>query len=233
MVSLPINFLGREFAEAILEFVQPQKAAGDKTTGTTTTIKLHYNPPELKLSKQNAFAEIPIPGLGSPPLQFTRGGSRTLSMDLLTDTSDDPSVSVREKYVQHIENAMAIEGKLHAPPVVRFHWAENQFTGVISALDVNYVLFHHTGVPLRARLAMKMTEYKTIKDQVADPHRTSPDVEKRYVVRIGETLSSISAAVYQDPAHWREIAVANGIIDPRFVAPGTVLTVPPLTGSAG
>jgi nucleoid-associated protein YgaU len=53
-------------------------------------------------------------------------------------------------------------------------------------------------------------------------------VEKRYVVRTGETLSSISAAVFRDPALWREIALANAIADPRAVAPGTVLTIPRL-----
>ena len=50
-------------------------------------------------------------------------------------------------------------------------------------------------------------------------------------MRAGETLSSISAAVFRDPAHWREIAVANGITDPRALAPGTVLTVPRLRGA--
>jgi len=224
-VSTPINFLGREFAEARLDIIKPEAKP-------RVSIPLHFNPAEYKLAKQNQFAEIPIPGLASPPLQFTRGGARTLAMDLLCDTSDDPDTSVREKYVQKIIDAMAISGKLHAPPIVQFVWAEQIFTGVLSSLEVTYVLFHRTGVPLRARLAVKLTEYVEIAQQLKDPHRTSPDVEKRYVVRTGETLSSVSAAVYRDPARWREIAVANGITDPRSVAPGTVLIVPRLDGTA-
>jgi len=54
-VSLPINFLGREFAEAELRIVEP---AEDKAT-----IPLHFNPSEYKLKKENTFAEVPIPGL--------------------------------------------------------------------------------------------------------------------------------------------------------------------------
>jgi nucleoid-associated protein YgaU len=225
VVSAPINFLGREFAEARLEIVEPAESKA--------IIPLHFNPTDYKLSKQNTFAEIPIPGLASPPLQFTRGGARTLSMDLLCDTSDDPTQSVRDKYVGKIESAMAISGKLHAPPIVDFFWSGQVFHGVLSSLDISYVLFHRTGVPLRARLGVKLTEFVRVKDQVQDPPRASPDVEKRYVVRTGETLSSISAAVYRDPSQWRDIAVANSITDPRSVAPGTVLVVPPRDGGLG
>jgi nucleoid-associated protein YgaU len=218
-VSLPINFLGREYAEAKLQIVEP---AADKAI-----IPLHFNPTEFKVAKQNTYAEIPIPGLAAPPLQYVRGGARTLTMDLLVDTSDE-LVSVREKYVSKIEGALAKNGKLHAPPILDFVWSEQVFRGVLTSLEISYVLFHHTGVPLRARLAVKMTEYAPIAVQVKDP-QSSPDVEKRYVVRAGETLSSIAAAVYRDPARWREIALGNGITDPRSVAPGTVLTVPRLT----
>jgi len=218
-VSLPINFLGREFAEARLEIVKPASARA--------TIPLHFNPAEYKLSKQNNFAEIPIPGLATPPLQYTRGGSRTLTMELLVDTTDE-LISVRDKYIKKIEAALDKDGKLHAPPILKFVWAQDIFTGVLSSLDINYVLFHTDGKPLRARLGVKLTEYVPIEIQVKEPQQTSPDVEKRYVARVGETLSSISAAVYRDPALWREIATANGITDPRSLPPGTVLTVPRL-----
>jgi nucleoid-associated protein YgaU len=99
----------------------------------------------------------------------------------------------------------------------------------VTSLEVAYVLFHTDGTPLRAKLALSMKEYRPVKVQLRETSKqSSPDVEKRYVVRAGETLSSIAAAVFRDPAHWREIAVANDITDPRSVAPGTVLTVPPL-----
>ena len=55
-MSLPINFLGREFAEAQLR--DRRAARQDKDT----IIPLHFNPAEYKLTKENTFAEIPIPG---------------------------------------------------------------------------------------------------------------------------------------------------------------------------
>ena len=104
------------------------------------------------------------------------------------------------------------------------------FQGVLQSLEINYLLFHIDGKPLRAKLGVKLKEYLTIEEQEKKKKSTSPDVEKRYVVRSGETLSSISAAVFRDPSLWREIAVANGITDPRRLSPGTVLVVPRLVG---
>jgi Contractile injection system tube protein/LysM domain len=221
-MSLPINFLGREFAEARLEIVEP---AEDKDT-----IRLHFNPAEYKLTKENTFAEIPIPGLESPPLQYIRGGARVLSMDLLVDTSDELD-DVRKKYVKKIQKQLYKNDKLHAPPILKFVWGKQNFTGVLVSLDVTYILFHSDGKPLRAKLAVKLKEYRKVEIQLKDSPTQSPDVEKRYVVRAGETLSSISDAVFRNPAQWREIARANGITDPRAVPPGTVLTVPRLVGS--
>jgi nucleoid-associated protein YgaU len=222
VVSLPINFLGREFAEAELRIVEPAEQAA--------TIPLHFNPAEYKLAKENTFAEIPIPGLVSPPLQYIRGGAQVLTMDLLVDTSDELE-NVKAKYVDAIANCQAKNTKLHAPPILAFHWAGEVFKGVLQSLDVTYLLFHIDGKPLRAKLAVKLKEYRPVEVQLKD-QESSPDVEKRYVVRSGETLSSISSAVFRDPGLWREIAVANGITDPRRLAPGTVLVVPRLEARA-
>jgi nucleoid-associated protein YgaU len=219
-VSLPINFMGREFSDATLNIVEPAENRAE--------IKLHFNPSEYKLKNENTFAEIPIPGLPAPPLQYVRGVARVLSMELLADTSDTlENVSITK--VKPIQALLEHADKLHAPPIVEFVWGEPTFKGVVTSLEVGYVLFDTDGTPLRAKLSLSMKEYRPVKVQLRETSKhTSPDVEKRYVVRAGETLSSISAAVFRDPAHWREIAVANDITDPRSVAPGTVLTVPPL-----
>jgi hypothetical protein len=215
-VSLPINLMGREFAEARLSIVEPAEDKAD--------IPLHFNPSEYKIKKDNTFAEIPIPGLESPPLQYVRGGAEVLSMDVLVDTSDELK-DVRVAYVDKLQSLVRKNGKLHAPPVVDFVWGEQVFHGVMQSLEVTFVLFHTDGKPLRAKLAIVMKEYRPVEVQFED---SSPDVEKAYVVHAGETLSSISGSVFRDPRLWREIAVANRITDPRVVDPGTVLTIPRL-----
>ncbi|MCQ8828980.1 LysM peptidoglycan-binding domain-containing protein [Streptomyces malaysiensis] len=144
------------------------------------------------------------------------------------DTSDTLE-NVRKVYVDAVRDLLRPDSREHAPPVVRFVWDEEVFTGVVEKLDVNYQLFQPDGVPLRAMLDLSLKEFRTAASQVAGTPRSSPTVEKSYVVRRGDTLSSISAALYRRPDAWRELARANGIGDPRDLRPGRVLTVPRLS----
>jgi LysM repeat protein len=218
----PVSF-SRQNARARLEILRPREADDRENR-----IPLRFNPTDYKLSKANTFAEITIPGLETPPIQFVRGGSETLTVQALVDTSDTLT-SVREAYVDKVRNLLKVNGKEHAPPIVQFIWDTTVFTGVLEKLDVNYVLFHHDGVPLRAQLDLTLKEYRTAAQQVAETPRSSPTVEKGYVVAVGDTLSSISAAVYRDASLWRELARANNIANPRDLRPGQVLTVPRLS----
>src|SRR5258706_16152035 len=89
-------------------------------------IDFKFNPTEYQLQKANNFAEIPIPGLESPPLQFIRGSAEKLSLELLVDTSDTLD-DVRDKYTNKLRALMNINDKLHAPPIVPFNWDKQVF----------------------------------------------------------------------------------------------------------
>jgi nucleoid-associated protein YgaU len=217
----PVTLAGQGLVKAYLEIEQPRV--------DDPVVPLHFNPTEYQVQKANNFAEIAIPGLESPPLQFVRGGAETLSVEFLVDTSDTLE-DVRGKYVDRLRSLLRIDSELHAPPIVRFVWDTQVFRGVLESLDTTFVLFTPDGVPLRARLAAKLKEYRPVEVQVREIDRNSPDVEKSFVVRRGDTLSGIAAAVYRNPGPWRAIARANGIVDPRRLAPGTDLTVPRLEG---
>jgi LysM repeat protein len=217
----PVSFAGQG-ALARLEILRPVIADERRRR-----IPLRFNPTDYKLSKSNTFAEITIPGLETPPIQYVRGGSETLTVQALVDTSDTLD-NVRTSYVDAVRDLMRPDSREHAPPIVRFVWDEAVFTGVLEKLDVNYVLFGRDGVPLRAQLDISLKEFRPAAQQVLDTPRSSPTVEKSYVVRRGDTLSSIAAAVYRRADAWRELARANDITDPRDLRPGRVLTVPRL-----
>lgn len=221
MSITPVSFASLG-ARARLEIIRPVIADERQRR-----IPLRFNPTDYKLSKSNTFAEITIPGLETPPLQYVRGGSETLAVQALVDTSDTLD-NVRTSYVDAVRNLMRPDSREHAPPVVRFVWDEAVFTGVLEKLDVNYVLFHSDGVPLRAQLDITLKEFRPAAQQVMDPPRSSPTVEKSVIARRGDTLASIANQVYRRPDAWRELARANGIIDPRDLRPGMVLTVPRL-----
>ncbi len=214
----PFDAIRQGLAKAYLEIEQPQLA------GDEALIPVKFNPTEYQLQKQNSFADINIPGLETPPIQFVRGTGEKLSTELLVDTSDTLE-DVREKYVNRLRGLMNVNRDLHAPPIVRLVWDRQVFRGVVESLSVTYVLFRPDGVPLRARIAVSLKEYRPVEIQ---PTTSSPDVEKTHTVRRGETLSGIAAKVYRDGTVWREIARANGIRDPRRLEPGRVLVLPRL-----
>jgi LysM repeat protein len=215
----PKSLLDQGFVRAQIEIVEPKVP--------DPVIPLCFNPTEYQLQKTNTFAEIPIPGLESPPIQFIRGAAEKLTVDLIVDTSDTLD-DVRDKYVNKLRDLQRINTELHAPPIVKFGWAKQEFKGVLETLNITYTLFTPEGVPIRAKLSVTIKEYRPVEIQVKESPKASPDFEKAYTVRRGDTLASIAAAIYRDPSLWRPIAEANGIQDPRRIAPGRNLLIPRL-----
>jgi hypothetical protein len=211
-------------------------------------LKVLINPTDYTLDKGAQIAEITIPGLDSPVLQFVHGNSETLSLTLLFDTTDGgmgdnvtPVTTETDKFYELIK----IDGDLHAPPVVVFSWGESGFPGsllgdtiasqrrqgfkcVVTSVRQQFTLFSPKGVPLRATLTVALKEYKTLGDQIRELNLRTSDHTQVHVVQQGETLSGISNQLYGDPASWRAIAEANNIDDPLALAPGFILEVPPL-----
>lgn len=220
MTATPASAADTGSARAHLEIVYPST--------DPNLIPLRFNPAQYQLKKGQTFAEIAIPGLSSPPLQWVRGGAETLTFKALLDTTDTLE-SVDEAYVNTLRGLLDPAPKLHAPPVVAFVWGRRRFTGVLDGLDIAYQLFDERGVPLRAELGITLKEYRPVAVQVWQTPKSSSDVEKTYLVRRGDTITGIAAAVYKDPARWRELALANGVTDPRVLRPGQRLLLPRLT----
>jgi hypothetical protein len=222
----------------------------DITTGTLLppAIPVSFNPTEYTLNKGAQIAEIAIPGLDSPVLQFVRGQSETLTLDLFFDSTDggmDANATSVTEQTDQFYQLIKIDGTVHAPPVVFFSWGPefpgnrtytsatgNQlrfgFQCVVESVRQRFTLFSPLGVPLRATLSVTLKEYKTLSEQLAELNLQSPDHTQAHVVQQGETLAQISAEVYNDPTQWRAIADQNAILDPLNLTPGTLLQIPVL-----
>ena len=103
----------------------------------------------------------------------------------------------------------------------------NGFKCIVESVKQKFTLFSPEGIPLRATLTVALREYKTLDEQLAHLNLTSPDRTHSYVTQNGDTLSRITAQYYRGPGDWRSIADANGIEDPRRLAPGALLAIPP------
>ena len=189
-------------------------------------IEVMFNPKEYVMEKKTPWSEVNVFGMDSPPVQFSMGERKRLSMELFFDTSEEKT-DVRE-YPSKVEQLMLVNAQEHRPPILRFIWGSLSFDCVMEDLVQRYTLFDNGGIPLRGILKVVFKEYTTAATQLSNTRRESADHTKRMALREGETLSSISAREYNDPRKWRAIADANDIDDPENVSAGTVVELPPL-----
>ncbi len=189
-------------------------------------IEVLFNPKEYVIEKKTPWSEMNVFGMDSPPVQFTMGERKRLSMELFFDTSEEKT-DVRE-HTNKVETLMMVNAQEHRPPILRFSWGTLSFDCVLEDMVQRFTLFMNDGTPLRAILKVVFKEYATAATQLSNTRRESADHTKRMVIREGETISSIAAREYNDPGKWRVIAQANHIEDPENVKPGTIVELPPL-----
>ena len=193
---------------------------------TKKEIEELFNPKEYVIEKKTPWAEQNVFGMDSPPVQFTIGERKRLSMELFFDTSEEKS-DVRS-YTGKMEELMVVNAQEHRPPLLRFSWGTLSFDCVLEDMVQRYTLFANDGTPLRAILKVVFKEYATAATQLSNTRRESADHTKRLVVREGESLASLAAREYNDAGKWRVIADANNIDDPENIASGTIVELPPL-----
>jgi hypothetical protein len=229
-----------QLTKAVVEVLDDD--AVDESRGLPQTFEVQFNPTEYALEKSAQLAEIPIPGLDSPILQFIRGQNEKLSLDLFFDTTKsgmgDNATSVTT-LTKSFYQLVKIQPKTHAPPRIRFSWGGDNalsFRAVVESVQQKFTLFNPKGVPLRATLSVVLREYKTLEDQLKELNLQTADLRKRRQVRRGDTLARIAGEEYGDPRQWRLIADApanlQATADPRDLLPGTVLTIPPINVAA-
>jgi hypothetical protein len=221
----------------------------DKFLAPAETLVVQYNPTEITLNKAVQVAEIPIPGLDMPVLQFVRGQTETLALDLFFDTTDagmDGNAKSVTEQTDRFYQLIKIDRKTHAPPVCRFVWGgsafpgshftgqwatqnrENGFQCIVESVRQRFTLFSIDGLPIRATLTVSLREYKTLQQQIEKIGLESPDHTHAYTVQTGDTLARIASETYNDATQWRAIADANHLVDPLALEAGRVLHIPPI-----
>ncbi len=218
-------------------------------------IPVRFNPNEYTLSRNVNYADVTIPGLETSVVQFTRGETQTLALELFLDRSDrvayetptTPAVPGSqgstpvgggtsasatfhgiEAELQLLRLLVTIDSGIHAPPVVQFDWANLHFPGVVASYTEKFQMFDEAGHALRARVTLLLKKYTPPLLQARAASTESPDRTKTRVVREGERLDVIAVEEYGDAIHWPTIAYANRITRPRVLTPGSVLVIPPL-----
>jgi nucleoid-associated protein YgaU len=212
--------------------IVPEKEGGNLQFDEGAAIGAMFNPDELSFSGSVGWQKQKAAQRDVPELQFTSSEPRTVSVKLLFDTYDTPDLpkkDVRKEYTDKLLKLTLVQGDKHRPPVCQLRWGGGQFFQcVLERLDQRFTLFMDDGTPVRAVVTCAFKEWRTNHDDLQRQARQSSDIVKVKVLRRGDTLSSIAAEEYLDPAKWRPIAVANSIDDPLRLAAGRSFTVPKL-----
>ncbi len=220
----------------------PQK--GGKGFNRLPEITVMFNPESYAIAKSVTWSPPQSSGgsggktdrkVNAPSLTFGGGGSRQLTLELFFDVSNSKTErsDVRTETGRIVALTRMVrgdQGKEEPPYVCEVAWgkapvdADFPFRGVITSLTQKFTLFAANGNPLRANLSVTFLEFLPPEE---DQRKTDPELTSR-VVRRGDTLSTIAAAVYGDATQWRVIATANRLSDPRNLNPliGQRLTIP-------
>ena len=94
-------------------------------TPGATVVSVRFNPTDLSLDRGSHYASMPVPGLSMPVLQYIRGESDTLQLELFLDNTD-LGKDIEDDLAQ-MQKFVTIRGDLHAPPVVEFAWGNFAF----------------------------------------------------------------------------------------------------------
>jgi len=196
--------------------------------------KVLFNPNAYTITKSVTWSGSSDRTLNAPPLTFGGGGSRQLTLNLFYDVTESVNGKVVKDVREETNKMVAlsrIQKGLDRPPAVVVSWgaapptnSDFPFTGVVHQLTQAFKLFTSDGKPVRADLTVSFTEYLEPKKDLL---QTDPEFTTRLVKR-GDTVSSIAAEAYQDPALWRIIAEANELDDPRQLQIGLRLAIPKL-----
>ena len=218
--------------------IAKEKEGGRNPQFEMNWLEALFNPHQLSINKSVSYEAQKAKGRDVPELQFTNASPRTLSLELWFDTYNTPEAEkkdVRKTYTDKLLTLTMFDSKLHRPPICELSWGKmgGFFRGVLEKFDLQLTMFTAEGTPVRASCKCTFKEWVSNPQDRENADPQSPDVAKAWVVRRGDTLSSIATLAYRNPRLWRPIARANGIDDPLdfdvALRPGRSLAIPRLS----
>jgi Contractile injection system tube protein len=129
------------------------------------TVEAQFNPKEISVDKSVPWQRQAKKGPAD--LEYTGGGSRTMSFELMFD-GFETGTSVQPE-IGKLQRLSDRDDDLKRPPMVRVVWGSTfpVFKAVIESLAVKYTMFDGSGTVLRATAHLTLKEALHLK--VAKP----------------------------------------------------------------
>lgn len=203
------------------------------------TVTVQFNPETLKVGYSNTMEGGDQ--TGGSAVQFVSKSSTKLSVELWFDASamaDEDDVRRLTKKVNNFITP-APRGEGMAPPAVRFAWGSFLFEGVVDSMDETLELFSADGRPLRAKVSLSISSQDIQFHEPPPPSSggSVPGTSPQQQARDGDSLQTMmgrNAGGRSGGADgWQSVASANGIEQPRRLAPGTFVDLAARTPTGG
>jgi len=208
--------------------------------------KVQFNPDTLKVSFANQIQQPSGSGdqRGSQARQFVGAGTTKLAVQLWFDVTHElveglPDVIDVRQLTQRVAYFITPIGEpankptKFIPPAIRFLWGTFQFDGIVESMEETLDLFSFEGRPLRAAVALAISQQK-ITTFAFNEANEPPAFTRRSRAPAGTqpqteapANSSVQSLAGGDAGtggrEWQSVAAANGIENPRLLAPGQLI----------
>ncbi|HYM79390.1 MAG TPA: peptidoglycan-binding protein [Candidatus Dormibacteraeota bacterium] len=197
---------------------------------------VQFNPQTLKVNFSNQKAGGDQPKGSST--QFVGKGVTKLTLELWFDIT----LAIAQGRVASGKDVRALTGEVAyfmapqpvtvkgkkglSPPGIRFHWGSFLFEGVMDSMDETLDLFSADGLPLRASVSISVSKQEI----QYDPSKaaslgavTQPGTDPLTAAKANRTLQQMASDAGSN--NWQGIALANGIENPRLLAPGALVNL--------
>jgi len=170
---------------------------------------------------------------GTSGRQFVGAGTTKLTVQLWFDANagaDGDRVDDVRRLTQQVihfitPKPLESDRTKFVPPGLRFSWGSFVFDGLVDSIEETIEFFSPEGKPLRASIAMGMSQQTILVASFGDSARPpgtprGPGVSPLTLAAAGSTLQGLAAAAGGD---WQNIAAANGVENPRQLVPGQLI----------
>ena len=207
-------------------------------------VNVQFNPESLKVTYSNQVVTPNDQGgqLGTASLQQVGKGSTKLAVQLWFDVNH-PITGAAPEDVREMTGQVTYfitpKGNGKNPetfliPALKFHWGRFSFIGVMEGMEETIELFSNDGRPLRSTVSFTLAQQEILAFNSGQGPRlpaTATAAGSKPVgtapltpATSGDTLQSLADRSGQG-ADWQGIAAANGIENPRLLAPGQLVNI--------
>ncbi len=208
-------------------------------------LPVQFNPSEYSISRQVEHKDEKGIAKDAVPEDTQSTGSKLadLSVKLIFDTSTelpdyviDPALKEKidtdnelADICQELAMLTKVNPQEHIQSNISFVWGKMEFVGYLNSLNIHYQMFNRNGYPVRVEMDLSIRgEEKDISTAIESKPKESPDRTKYRTLGQNDQLWMLAAEEYQDVSEWKEIARANGILNPRKIDHTKGLKIPAL-----